>query len=82
MAGRRYALTMIFVSLFTAVTLSILYTNAKGNESDQRWCALLSTLDSTYKTTPPTSEPGKAVARDIARLHDQLDCEGTDTNGR
>ena len=47
---------------------------AQEREADQRWCALLTTLDDAYSTIPPTSELGRKVANAIHALRTDLNC--------
>lgn len=44
-------------------------------ESDQRWCALLTDLDAAYQTSPgPSTELGKKVAAEIHKLRVGFGC--------
>jgi type VI protein secretion system component VasK len=66
---------MIFVSMFMAVTVCILYTNQRAEKDTARWCALLGTLDSSYDKQPPKTLTGIQVAYDIRELYNQFGCE-------
>lgn len=59
------------VAFSTGALLVALHANA---ESDRKWCSIVTTLDSSYKQSPPTLPAGRNVARAIAELRDTLDC--------
>lgn len=65
---RAVAFVVAFVAL---VLMGVTYTNIVQRESDRRWCDLLAILSDG---PPPTSERGKALAVQIARLQDEFGC--------
>lgn len=72
------AVVTTIVALAAAVVLSIGYTAARQRESDQRWCALLSTLIVPQPTTPPQTPQearGRRVTEQIRQLHRELGCD-------
>lgn len=76
-----YALAGLVVSVLLLGVSGVAYTNyalrqtdATERENDRRWCALLSTLDTSYKANPPQTETGRAVAKGIHDLRTALGC--------
>lgn len=58
--------------IFSLGTLALaLHANA---ESDRKWCSIVTTLDSSYKESPPTLPTGIHVAQALEELRDTLDC--------
>lgn len=71
---RWYSIVVVFLVLGASVGLSIAYTANKAEESDRRWCALMTELDAAYTATPPTTDVGKRVAASIHNLKTELGC--------
>jgi len=71
-------LTMFVVCLLVFTAGGFYYANWKAErtarEGDQRWCSLLSTMDSAYQEAPPTTPTGKKLAADIHGLHESFQC--------
>lgn len=47
---------------------------AAAVESEQRWCAVIATIDEAYRIAPPATEISRKLARDIRALREQFDC--------
>jgi hypothetical protein len=43
-------------------------------ESERKWCSIVTTLDSAYRQQPPQTPTGKQVASDMAQLRRSLRC--------
>jgi hypothetical protein len=71
-----YLMIVIYASLFASVVASLLYTNHVAQQNERKWCHLLTTLDSSYRRTPPRTESGQQVAADIHGLLANLHCGG------
>lgn len=74
-----YALLVSFLACVAVAVGSVWYSRMTAEDaqrrSDQRWCALLSNLDETYKETPPQTPAGQKQAAEIARLRTQFGCD-------
>lgn len=78
---RWYLLVMVCVSLVALAGINIAYTSyvdgqraEAEREADKRWCDLLTTLDSAYSATPPTTAVGRNVADAVRKLRLSLQC--------
>jgi hypothetical protein len=69
-----WAMLMVLVAAFLVAAACILYTNRAQHASDQRWCALLNSLD--QPSAPPTNERGRIIQRQIHQLRDDFGCGG------
>lgn len=69
-----YSLVAILISVLVTVAATVVYTNSTARESERKWCSLVSTLDDAYRITPPTTEIGRKLARDIHTLRERFDC--------
>jgi hypothetical protein len=81
-----YAIAVSFFACLVIALAGVGYTNyvqkqaqkraeVERQDSDRRWCALLSDLDSAYRSSPrPTSETGKKVAAEIHKLRVGFGC--------
>lgn len=81
-----YAIAVAFIAVVAVSVAGVLYTNVvqrqaeqraevARQDSDRRWCALLSDLDAAYQTSPgPSTELGKKVAAEIHRLRVGFGC--------
>jgi hypothetical protein len=81
-----YALLVSFVACVATAIGSVYYASVvqqqaerrsqlAQQESDRRWCALLTDLDSAYKSPPPPATPtGQKVAAEIHRLRISFGC--------
>lgn len=63
-----------FFSIIIMAVVGITYTGQSIEKNNQKWCDLLTTLDSTYTSLPPTSELGRKVARSIHNLKEDYGC--------
>lgn len=73
-----YALLVSFIACVAVAVASVVITvqlnDQQQRRSDQRWCALLSNLDDTYRQTPPMTEAGRRQAAEIHRLRVAFGC--------
>lgn len=81
-----YALLVSFIACVATAIGSVYYTSVvqrqaerraevAAQESDRRWCALLTDLDDAYQGPPrPTTELGRKVAQEIHRLRVGFSC--------
>ncbi|MFC0029178.1 hypothetical protein ACFFMM_06525 [Micromonospora chaiyaphumensis] len=74
--GSRTTRLMIASFLFALVATisSMVYANAVARESVQNLCALVVTLDDTYRATPPQTPTGRQIADQVSKLRTSLDC--------
>lgn len=72
MVKTRYALLMVLLAALIVAGASILYTGQQQRESDQRWCDLLTTLDTS--DPPATTVRGREIQRQIHELRLGLGC--------
>jgi cell division protein FtsL len=70
-----YPLIMVFVSMFLAVGLSVVYTHGAVAKVQQDWCELMTGINTRYEKTPPTDEGGIEFAADVKRLLVKLNCK-------
>lgn len=75
---RRYlpAIGAIVLSLLLMGGFVIVYTGWAQEKSDQRWCALFSTLDPPG--SPPTTDRGAVVQRRVRDLRRGFHCKKED----
>lgn len=81
-----YAITVAFIAVVGIAAAGVIYTNyvqkqaeqratVAREDSDRRWCALLTDLDDAYQGPPkPTTELGRKVAEEIHRLRVGFGC--------
>ena len=69
-----------FLALMVALHLNASSTRRLEEErkaTDIKWCAIVSTLDDSYRESPPTTATGKNLAVAMAELRKQLLCPPT-----
>lgn len=69
-----WAIVMVLVCAVLAAGACIVYTNQTQRESDQRWCALLATLDAPG--VPAETERGRRIQQQVHELRRSLRCGG------
>lgn len=69
-----YAGLLALVLTVVLFITTIWYANHVARESNRNWCALISTLDDTYRQQPPTSPTGQQVAAEFHALRLRLGC--------
>lgn len=78
MTERRFArlwpVLMAYVTAAVFALGSVQYANYVDNQSNARWCQLLSVLDGAYGATPPKTPTGKLVADEIHKLFLEFNC--------
>ena len=70
-----YAVLALVISCLLIAFVSVWYTHWVDDKANQRWCALMVTLDEAYKEVPPTTPASKNVAREVAILRETLGCQ-------
>lgn len=68
----RWTVYGLLVSYVTVIFMAIgvgWYATTINRKSDERWCELLTPLNSAYTTEVPMTDLGKAVAKAIKNLH-------------
>lgn len=68
----KWAILMVLVAAVLAAGSSWIYTAHQQRESDQRWCALLATLDTPG--APAETERGRQIQRQVHELRRSLGC--------
>lgn len=53
---------------------AVLISAHTQQESERKWCSVISTLDEAYHQQPPTTPLGQRIASDMAALHRSLRC--------
>lgn len=71
----RWAMFMVLVAALLVAAACIVYTNRVQRESDQKWCDVMTTLDT--QTTPATTPQAMDFRRKIHRLRLGLGCGGS-----
>lgn len=54
---------------------SFQYTNYVDRKNKQQWCETFGTFNIAYKVNPPTTDTGKALAREFARMYSDFGCK-------
>lgn len=75
-----YALVITFISLGVAVGVNIWYTQRYADESAQKWCQIVKTMDTAYQTprppgSPPLTATGRELAQQMHKLRSDLKCK-------
>ena len=68
-----YALLSVFAVAAAMMFTNLYYTAHEQRKSDQRWCALLASLDQPQ--VPATTERGRQVQQQIHQLRHDLGCD-------
>lgn len=72
-----WAVLMVLIAAIAVAGIGIVYTNRVQHESDQRWCALLATIDQPQPgAPPPNTERGRQIQQQIHALRRELGCGG------
>lgn len=71
-----YPLIAVFISMFTAVGVNIVYTNMAIRTNEQTWCEMVGDLDKQNLTSPPPADNARAVtfARQIHDIAVKFKC--------
>ena len=80
-----HSVVIMGVAMILVTVFNVFYTQSVDRQSqerreqveraaDQRWCRLLTTLDTAYNTSTPASELGRQVAKAIHDLRTELRC--------
>lgn len=67
-------LLVAFLSSVVMTVIAVQYSNHVDQESNQRWCGLMSTLDTAYSDKPPSTDTGRRVAAEIKKLRHEFSC--------
>lgn len=80
-----YSIATSFLAVLVVTVGGVLYTKKVQDENDvryhrlvqqseQKWCSIITTLDDSYKTTPPSTPVGRKVAAEMSRLRREFHC--------
>lgn len=72
-----YALIMVFVSVVVVSLAGIWYTDHVARQNNQKWCALLITVDNAYAEAlknPNISPSGRRIGEEFHRLRIEFRC--------
>lgn len=69
-----WSVLVLLAAMLIVGVASMLHTTRTARESEQRWCALLTTMDTAYREQPPTTPTGRRLATDVAELRAQFGC--------
>jgi hypothetical protein len=70
-----YLLVALFTSQLALVAGDVQYGTWRAARADQRWCAVIISVDNTLTETPPTTESGRAYAANMHKLRIDLGCK-------
>lgn len=70
-----YGAAVIFASILILAGGSVQYTAYRAHRDDQRWCAVITSVDDTYREAPPTTDAGRLQAANFHRLRIDLGCK-------
>lgn len=80
-----YSIATSFTAVLVLAVGGVLYTknvqdendaryNRLVQQSEQKWCAIIVTLDDSYKVTPPSTPVGRKLATEMSRLRREFHC--------
>lgn len=69
-----YSIMVLVGGLGILVAAGMFYTRYKIHESEQKLCAVVASMDDTYRQRPPTTETGRRIAMQMHRLRQDLGC--------
>lgn len=70
-----YALLVSFLACITVMLGSVMYANHVAQESERKWCRVVTTMDDAWKDRPPPSSSGQQLAEEIRRLRAEFRCD-------
>ena len=74
-----YAVTAVVVSCLLVSVVGVTYTKKTTDhavhKSEQNWCDIIRTLDDAYRQTPPQTEAGKNLAKQMHELRIRFECD-------
>lgn len=70
-----WLLAVCLIAMAGWAVATVVYINRVATESERKWCGLVTTLDDTYRSTPPTTPLGRDIAKEMARLRKQFHCD-------
>lgn len=69
-----YTVIAIVASFASLTGVNIWYTNHVTHQNNERWCDLLTKLDSAYVHNPPSTDTGRSIAAGIHSLRISFEC--------
>lgn len=69
-----YSLLALVVSMVLTAAVAVVIADRAARQSERRWCGIVTTLDDTYRATPPTTPTGRRQAAEIAKLRADFGC--------
>lgn len=64
----------LFASCTATGAIALVVAIHVNTESDRKWCSIVTTLDDSYRETPPSTPAGVNLAAAIADLRRSLEC--------
>lgn len=69
-----YSLIVLVAAMLLTAGTAIWYADRTAQESERQWCSVVTTLDTAYRESPPTSPLGRQLAAAFADLRREFGC--------
>lgn len=70
-----YVLVVVYLSMFLAVGVCIIYTNHVAVENNRRWCGILRVYHQAYaQNPPPPTQLGRDIQAQLESLYEDFGC--------
>lgn len=69
-----YFWAVMVVYMVAGPAVAIWVSQANQHRSERAWCGIITTLDDTYRATPPTTPVGRQIAAAMAKLRRDYRC--------
>jgi hypothetical protein len=70
-----YLLIMIYLSMFVMMISTMLYARHISNDSNKKWCGILSVYHDAYnRNSPPATQAGKDIQAQLEKLYRDFKC--------
>jgi hypothetical protein len=70
-----YALIVVIALQLAVAVNGIWYANKVARDSEEKWCAIITSLDDAYRQQPPSTDTGRRIAAEMHELRASLKCE-------
>jgi hypothetical protein len=71
---RAYAQIAVYGSLIALIVIGFVWVSHSDRQRARDICGLITTLDDSYRDTPPTTPTGRKVADELHAYRLRLDC--------
>lgn len=71
----RYVVTTSVIAVLLLFIAGYFYIDYVDQQSNRRWCGLVTLMDGEYKEHPPQTTTGKGMAEEIDKLHHEFECK-------